>query len=152
MFRLLQSLLNVVTSSIMVEETAKGFLDLPRELRDMIYTLLLPEDRVMHFPPQDVEETILAVCDTCPRIAYELKSMVYKTCGTKINIIPDKAVGLPSGLAWDEFQNISMYIDHYEDDDLRDSTWPGVKEVVSRLRYGGRKFLPDLSIVFRDDF
>ena len=131
-----------------------GFLDLPLELRQMIYGHILPSDRTMNYPASqqrlEEENTVLAVCDTIREIHEELEEMMYKKCGARITVTPHKKMDIPLGIEFDRFQWINLTIDHPNEGSRRER-WSGMGEIIKRLGNGHREVLPDMTISFHED-
>lgn len=131
-----------------------SFLELSLELRQMMYHYILPADRIIYFPESqqrlEEEKTIYAVCAAAPEISEELVDLAFKERGAYILVSPDKEMGLPPYIEWDQFQQITVKIDHYQGHSRRFS-WVGMKEIIASLRYGSPKILPDVTIRFHED-
>jgi hypothetical protein len=71
-----------------------GFLDLPLELRQMIYGYILPADRVMNFPASEYrlkeEMTVSTVCAAAPEVKEELEELAFEECSAHIAVTPHK--------------------------------------------------------------
>ena len=136
----------------MSKKQPTGFLDLPLELRQMIYGHILPSDQVINFPASEQrleeETTVLAVCDAHPQIHEEVDEMIYKECDVHITVTPDKEMRIPLGIEFNRFQRIKIKVDHYGNDR---NGWAGMIQLISRLTHGHPKVLPDITIMFHED-
>ena len=134
----------------MSKQRPTSFLDLPPELRLVVYNYLLPHDRVMTFPARAEEQTIMALWSIRPVIREELEDVIYEQCNAHITVRSEKAIGLPTCVNWGGFEHLTIMIDYYHSDpsfyDYED-----IKEVVQRLNALGQDPLASLEIYFRED-
>ena len=92
---------------------SKGFLDLPLELRQAVYTYMLPRDRMISSPVNHYEErTLFATCAAHESLYDELEDWIYKHCGGRLFITPDAPMDLPIGIEWHRFRNIDIIIEY----------------------------------------
>lgn len=135
----------------------EGLFDLPLELREMVYSNILPESRTIVYPQPEQshhEKTISAVYTAHPILKKELESTMYKTCGARLIITPDLAADIPSNIEWSRFRRIDIDINRLRDPELLTSAgalWKylkGMQQAIDSLRHGNPTLLPDIEIQF----
>jgi hypothetical protein len=137
----------------MFEKRPAAFLDLPLELRQIIYGYVLPEDRVVHFPASQQRseaQTITAICTVVPHLKREVKDVMFKECDVHISVKPDKEMEQRWVMEWERFRRITIQIDHYQDFSKLDE-YVGMRQIISQLRSGQPELLPGMTIQYRED-
>lgn len=86
----------------------KTLLDLPFELREMIYISMLPNDRLFNFPTtqQRSDETnVVAACASHETIYEELKPLISQKCEAHITMKPERRMDGLVGMEWEKFKS-----------------------------------------------
>lgn len=130
-------------------------LDLPIEVRQIIYTELLPSDRAVHYPPSHSrnarDRTALAVRAAHPVLHEEMEDWMYKHCTVVLTIVPDVPLGLPEGIEWARFQAIKIQLDYMSRHCNLHDELVGLKQALISLLHGQPQRFPDLVVYFRED-
>jgi hypothetical protein len=127
-----------------------GFLDLPLELRRIVYDHVLPDDLAVTFPTtRQVERDMFNLCATHDTIYDELEAWIYEKCLCNLNIIPNKESDIPSHMEFHRFRSVNITIQR---PDKRSSieSLSGIRQAITLLRYGRPKLLPIVKVQFEE--
>jgi hypothetical protein len=139
---------------------AAGFLDLPAELRLIVYAHLLPRNRSFTFDmceDRDVKKeeeslsmrTIISTCATHWRVNQELEHVVFTECKAILSVAPNEHMHTPPIWQFNRFQRIHIYIEWYHFRRLT-STWKGMEDLVTQLHRGSPRELGDIEVSFME--
>lgn len=132
-----------------------GFFDLPFEIRQQIYTQILPEDRLIRYPlshsKNALERNAIALCAAHAACYQEMGDWMYKHCDAVLTIIPDKEVDLPEGIEWERFHLIYIEIDYRSTYSVSQDRFGGMSQAIASLLSTQSTQLSHLRTRFRED-
>lgn len=133
---------------IRTSEAMAGFMDLPLELRQQIYSYVLPETREVVFAGKREERNILTMCTINPDNG-EAMDVIYRESSVHITIQPERAAGFLDGIELHRFRRIIVLIDNYASRRLRcEGDLTGISTFVKLLQTGRPNTLPSVNISF----
>lgn len=140
-YDLYTSLSSMHTHAMAGETHRTGFMDLPLELRQRIYSYVLPRE----------ERNILSMCTINPDSG-EAMDVIYQECSVHITIQPERATDFLDGIELHRFRRITVLIDNYASGRLRcEGNLTGISTFVKLLQTGRPENLPPITISFLED-